>query len=432
MRIGWLNSIDSLRGNCPLKGILSVFVFLMLFPLASNGLALDSKMELIIDAYELSAKNCVPEGASSNIDAVLLSMGEVFFTTPILSGDKDTSCSTCHLDDKFLTDGLALSVGVGGEGEGEERVRSNGIIVPRNSFSLFGRTHPEFTSYFWDGKIQEKNGLLYSPIGEGYSMGFNSALAIAAVLPVLARDEFLGTMTAYGGSAHLESVNQSYYQDKVPAINKILAGLLQDSSDPDVRKLAEGLDQIEADVIDLALVGNSLARFIRELTSTCSSTKWNEYLKGDRSALTSEQKRGAVSFYGKGRCAACHTGDFFSDFKFHSIGVPQGEFGTHIHKQDIGRASVTFDLADRFKFRTPPLLYVSKTSPYGHNGSFDTLQEVVMFHVNPIPYFVSKGWTSREEAFSYGSILATRSSTLGYIELDESEMKEVLSFLNAL
>jgi cytochrome c peroxidase len=427
-----LNSTDLLRGDLSLKTILPILFLLVLFPPNASALSLDDKVQLVIEVYELASKECAPDSKQRGLDFALAEVGEIFFNTSVLSGDKDTSCSTCHLDSEFLTDGLELSVGVGGEGEGLDRVNSQGIIVPRNAFTLFGRAHSEFTTFFWDGKIQEQDGLLYSPIGEAYSMGFNSPLSVAAVLPVLARDEFLGKMAIYGNSKNLDSVNGSHYQDKVPAINRILKDLLTNTKDPDVINLRAKLAALGKESLDLPLVGNALASFIRRLTSECTNTRWSDYLKGNRSALTDEEKKGAISFYGKGRCASCHGGNFFSDFDFHSIGVPQGEFGTHINKQDIGRASVTFNLKDRYKFRTPPLLYVSKTAPYGHNGAFKTLEDVVLFHINPIPYFVSNGWTSKNEIFSYGSILSTRSETLGYIELNETEMAQVISFLEAL
>ena len=415
-----------------MKTILPILFLLVLFPLTTSALSLDDKLQLVIEVYDLTSKECAPSTEQPELDFALAEVGEIFFNTPILSGGKDTSCSTCHLDNEFLTDGLALSVGVGGKGEGADRVNSQGIVVPRNAFTLFGRSHPDFKTFFWDGKIQEQDGFLYSPIGEAYSMGFNSPLSVAAVLPVLARDEFLGKMAVYGNSKNLESVNSAHYQDKVPAINQILEDLLMNTEDPDIVELRDKLADIGTDSLDLPLVGNALASFIRRLTSECEKTRWSEYLQGNKSALIDDEKKGAVSFFGKGRCASCHGGNFFSDFDFHSIGVPQGEFGTHIHKQDIGRASVTFSLKDRYKFRTPPLLYVSKTAPYGHNGSFETLEDVVLFHINPIPYFLSHSWTSKNEVFSYGSILSTRSKTLGYIELNETEMAEVIFFLHAL
>lgn len=190
-----------------------------------------------------------------------------------------------------------------------------------------------------------------------------------------------------------------------------------------------------ADIVDpsIQVVGNALASFIADKVRDCSPTSWEEYINGDLKALTDKQKEGAVTFFGKGRCASCHGGSFFSDFDFHSLGVPQGEFGPYIHGQDVGRASVTYELRDRYKFRTPSLIYVSRTPPYGHNGVFKTLEEVVMFHLNPIPFFSEKGWSSDRELLSYGKILSSRSEVLGFIDITtEDEMSSLVEFLKAL
>ncbi|MBF4237599.1 cytochrome c peroxidase, partial [Vibrio anguillarum] len=121
----------------------------------------------------------------------LTQVGKIIFERPVLSGDKDTACANCHLDNKALADGLPLAIGVGGSGEGEERLTSGGAVVPRNAFTLFARGDERFNTFFWDGKVQSVDGIIFSPIGEGTLLGFDSALSVAAVLPLLARDEFL-------------------------------------------------------------------------------------------------------------------------------------------------------------------------------------------------------------------------------------------------
>ncbi|MCQ4504655.1 methylamine utilization protein MauG, partial [Vibrio parahaemolyticus] len=77
------------------------------------------------------------------------------------------------------------------------------------------------------------------------------------------------------------------------------------------------------------------------------------YINGDTSAFSEVQKRGAILFYGKERCASCHSGDLMSDMSFHSICVPQGNQGPHMFGQDFVRALVTLDNSDRYAFRTP-------------------------------------------------------------------------------
>jgi cytochrome c peroxidase len=382
--------------------------------------------------YELSPAGCSVDPAL--IDDRLTSIGDIIFNSKVLSGDRDTSCSTCHIDSEHLTDGLALSVGVGGTGEGEARLYSEGIVVARNAFTLFGRAHQSYKTLFWDGKIQESGGKIFSPIGEGYSLGFKSPLAVAAVMPILARDEFLGQQKLLFNSENLNAINEVYYHDQLVAANEVLHDLLLTAHDDDAGKLREALKAAGIDTLDLPLVGNALASFIAaKVSKDCTPSPWENYLAGSQNALSAEQKQGAVIFYGKGRCAACHSGSLFSDFDFHAIGVPQGEFGPYIHRQDIGRSDVTYRTEDRYKFRTPPLLRVSKTPPYGHNGTFETLKEAVLFHINPIPFFAEKGWTSDRELLTYGKILSTRSATLGYIEISEpEELSALLEFLEAL
>lgn len=408
------------------------FLLTSFFTLETYALSDDQRLGHIISTFELSPATCGPVDPRTKNDS-LLELGDFFFNSTLLSGGQDTSCSTCHLDTAHLTDGLPIAVGVGGDGEGEERMQSGGVLVPRNAFTLFGRAHPSFKTFFWDGKVIAQDDLIYSPIGEGYSKGFDSPFAVAAVLPILARDEFLGEQKTLSSNRNLELINSVYFDDKFFAANTLINELLvSDKEEASKLNLLKAKLQIEN--IDLALVGNALAAFITDkVTNDCQLSQWEKYLNGDNEALTEVQKEGAVLFFGKGRCAACHSGDLMSDMNFYSIGVPQGEFGTHIHHQDIGRAGVTYDQNDRFKFRTPPLLGVSKTAPYGHNGSFETLKEIVIFHANPIPFFSEKGWTSNQELLSYGKLLSSRSEMLGFIDLNSNEeVLAIVKFLEAL
>lgn len=416
-------------------GRLSVVTALLFF-LASGraaALTLDQQLDMIIDVYQLSPALCdIDQGLK---DPEMASVGEVLFSTPVLSGYQDTSCATCHLDQRALTDGLPMAVGVGAEGEGEERLSGDGVVVPRNAFTLFGRASSEYEVFFWDGKVLAQDGKIFSPIGEGKDLGFRSPLALAAILPLLARDEFLGKQSFIESTAHLDLIDSSYYGEKVDAANEVLQLILADTNNQLVGQLLEVLEEngFSAAQVTLPFVGNALASFIAEKVSNCPKTDWERYLDGHVDALSTEEKRGAIVFFGKGRCAACHSGSRFSDFQFHSIAAPQGDLGTHIHGQDIGRAGVTYDKDDRFRFRTPPLLLVSETPPYGHSGAFSSLEEVVLFHMNPIPFFAEKGWNSTREKLTYGKILGSRSELLQYIDVTSSEeLESLVAFLRTL
>ncbi|CAH0523987.1 hypothetical protein CTH30272_00139 [Allocatenococcus thiocycli] len=407
-------------------------LLLMLLSSQSQALTLDESLDVAIKAFHLEGNVC--SKTVSTEMSPLASVGELIFERPVLSGDKDISCANCHIDSKALTDGLALAIGVGGVGEDKQRLESGGAVVPRNAFTLFARADERFSVFFWDGKVQLLDDQIYSPIGEGYSMGFDSTLSVAAFLPLLARDEFLGHSAPYKNNRHVELVENQYFHDKVQAQNVFVQERLQDQDDTDVRLLVDALKRasLSNQELTLPVIGNALASFIKHKTnSTCKPSPWEKYIVGDKSALSKDQKLGALVFYGKGRCAACHSGDLLSDMKFHSIGVPQGPQGPHMFGQDLGRAMVTHQTQDRYQFRTPSLVSVSNTAPYGHNGMFPSLEEMVKYHISPIFYF-RKADIEDSMILRNNETIASRSDVLRWIRVSETELENLLKFLEAL
>lgn len=145
----------------------------------------------------------------------------------------------------------------------------------------------------------------------------------------------------------------------------------------------------------------AIASFERTLIQ--KNTPIDKYLKGKKSALSKQQKRGMALFKGKANCIQCHNGAMASDFQFHNIGVPPAK-----RWEEDGMAQITFRFEmyakgsnqklyrsakadpgfyfrgknewDKGKFRTPSLRYTKYTAPYMHNGAFYELSEVVDFY----------------------------------------------------
>ena len=410
-----------------MKHVQILFLMLSVNSFASD---IDFKLKKVIEIYSLQGFDCK---AVQNSDHTLVALGENLFDNKLLSGGNDTACSTCHIEELNRVDGLPVSIGVGGSGEGIERLKDGkGIIVPRNSFTFVGRGHEDYKTYFWDGKVEVQQDRLVSIIGEGDSKGFMSPLSVAAVLPILARDEFLGLLTD-GHYNEMVSIDKSYYIERYESASKFLRSKILVSKGPEWDSLRkEFLDSgLQLSDIELSDIGNAISSFLIN-KENCIKNDWSTYIQGNLSALSQKQKEGAFIFYGKGRCASCHMGDLLSDFRFHSIAAPQGEFGVSIGGQDLGRAEISLSFEDRFKFKTPSLLDVSNTKPYGHNGVFESLEEVVMFHLNPIPFFKNKTMSSNDY-YNYGRVLSSRSDILSYIEIfNEDELDKLISFLNAL
>src|SRR6185369_6891047 len=109
----------------------------------------------------------------------------------------------------------------------------------------------------------------------------------------------------------------------------------------------------------------------------------------DTKAMNDKQKRGALVFFGPGKCSQCHavggaTNDMFSDFKMHVAGVPQiaPEFGVARgnvifdgpgRDEDFGLEQITGDPADRYKFRTSPLRNAALQAAFFHNGAMTNI-----------------------------------------------------------
>jgi cytochrome c peroxidase len=123
-------------------------------------------------------------------------------------------------------------------------------------------------------------------------------------------------------------------------------------------------------------LGRALATFLRSLRS--DDTPYDRFMAGDSAALSAEEHRGLEVFRRKGRCIFCHVEPLFSDDGMHNTGVAwNAETSTF---KDDGRFAVTSRPADRGKFKTPTLRDIARSSPYMHDGSLATLQDVIDFY----------------------------------------------------
>jgi cytochrome c peroxidase len=125
--------------------------------------------------------------------------------------------------------------------------------------------------------------------------------------------------------------------------------------------------------MDIDHVAKAIATFERTVLS--GNSPYDQYKSGKKKALTPGQIRGMQIFFGKGRCDACHEGINFTTNSYHNLGI-----GTDKPDPDAGRYMVTKNESDWGAFKTPTLREIARTAPYMHDGSLQTLEDVVDFY----------------------------------------------------
>ncbi len=152
-------------------------------------------------------------------------------------------------------------------------------------------------------------------------------------------------------------------------------------------------------------VTRALASYQRSLISL--NSPYDKYMDGDDKAINESAKRGMKLFFSKARCNSCHSGPFFSDDQFRHIGL----FSEGV---DSGRAQIAYKWSEFGKFRTPTLRNLVFTSPYMHDGSFETLHQIIQY------YNVG------------GSNHSLKDTLMKPLRLSRAEQEDLVSFLHAL
>ena len=329
-----------------------------------------------------------PIGTGPPQDPAKVALGEALFFDKILSGNRDIACATCHHPLLHGGDGLPLSIGTLGRGLGPARAPAEGyVLIPRNAPELFNRGSPLWHTMFWDGRVVETSGYFGTPAGDQLPDGLDNALAVQAMFPVTSRDEMRGhpahdAMAPQApGAAALQANDLAEIADgEFTAIWSALMKRLL--AIPAYRTLfRDAYPDTPADALGFAHAANALAAY--EIAAfSFGDSPWDRFLAGDPSALSAEATQGALLFYGKARCATCHSGTLLTDQAYHNIGVPQLGPGKDESGLDYGRQRESGDAADRFAFRTPPLRNVALTGPWMHNGAYATLNDAVRHHLD--------------------------------------------------
>jgi cytochrome c peroxidase len=304
-------------------------------------------------------------------------LGDMIFDEKRVSSDGSIACNTCHSPRNGFTTHTAVSRGVGNQ------------LGKRNAPSILNAVF--YQSMFWDGRA--------------------ATLEEQSTLPILNPVE-MGQKDA----------------------NEVVARLAA------IPEFVEAFQKVFGHPVNWHDIGQALAAFERTRLST--EAPFDRFLHGDEKAMNASQRRGWALFTGKARCGSCHTYDpglpLFGDNRFHNTGAGAGKVDlnrlarraadrvaaadkTETDKlaletefSELGRFLVTKKNGDIGSFKTPFLRDVLLTSPYMHDGSLETLWDVVQFF--------NKGGEK-------SSLLDAEMKPLG---LTEGEVDDLVNFLSSL
>ena len=377
-------------------------------------------------------------------------LGQMLFFDPILSGTRDVACATCHLPGRGTSDGVALSLGVRATGLAEQRrALDTERVHPRNTMDIWNRGHPSVRNMFWDGRVSEIEAPVsrfQTPMMDYLPDGIESVLAAQALFPLAGEEEMLGlpddrsapdlpgghgdkpNEIAQAAAGYDEFEPQRFVAVHDALIRRLLGQAGTPLADWQIayrRLIATAYPDTLLGAVTMGDLANALGHF-QELAFVTRETPWDRYLAGEKDALDTAAKRGALLFYGKGRCVACHSGPLLSDFQFHSLAVPQIGPGIDESGDDRGRFEATRIPRTLYQFRTPPLRNVTLTAPYFHSGVVEALEDAIALHLAPPAASPNESDADALRRASFSPMLRRG------IALSDDESASLLAFLRSL
>ncbi len=254
-----------------------------------------------------------PAPANNAITREKYELGKMLFFEPRLSSSHLLSCNTCHNLGMGGVDGLETSVGHGWQ------------KGPRNAPTVFNSFFN--IAQFWDGRAEDLKAQAGGPIQAAVEMNATPERVLAT----------LKSMPEY-----------------VEAFQTAFPG--------------------QQDAVTFENVTRAIEVF--EATLITPGGRFDQYLEGNRQAMTDHEKQGMRLFIDKG-CVSCHNGVNVGGADYFPFGVVERPGADILPESDKGRFAVTATADDEYVFRSPTLRNIALTAPYFHTGKVWDLSQAV-------------------------------------------------------
>jgi cytochrome c peroxidase len=290
-----------------------------------HNILLNQDAKTLFDTNAFNINAYAPDH-SSFITPEKVILGKKLFSDPILSGNGNRSCQSCHQPEKAFTDGLIKNTVIGKTEQ-----------LGRNTPSLINAALQP--SLFYDMRVNSLEDQSHSVVQSDKEMHGSISVSVKRL-----------------------------WQDKEYRKMFLIAFPNEDEN---------GIDTFE--------VMNAIGSYIRSLVLL--NSRFDEYMRGDKNAMNVNEINGFNLFMGKAKCATCHfmplfNGNFppgYKQMESEIIGVPETRANLHIDP-DLGRYDIIKIESFKHAFKIPTIRNTTLTAPYMHNGVFSTLDQVLEFY----------------------------------------------------
>jgi cytochrome c peroxidase len=314
------------------------------------------------------------------VDPVRANVGRLLWFDTITGLHNDNTCAGCHSPTRGFGDTQSIAIGID----------NNGIVGPDRRGPRNQRRTPMaintafYPNLMWnsrfaalsDDPFDNSPGFQFPP-PEDLSLSYLPHLLVAqAFIPPTERTEVAGF--EFPGDNYAIRAEVLRRLNAAPAYRKLFGQIFPEVS--------------SGQPITFDMFGTVIAEF--EFTLVRANAPIDQYARGHKNALTHDQKKGALVFFGKAHCVECHAvsgpaNEMFSDFSRHVIGVPQiapvlgnVTFDGPGQDEDFGLEQITHNPDDRYMFRTSPLRNVALQPAFFHNGCFTRLEDAILHHLD--------------------------------------------------
>lgn len=304
--------------------------------------------------------------SSEFISKEKVTLGEALFNDVILSNSGNRSCASCHNASKVFTDGLTKAAAI----SGNKSLQRN---TPTLAYAGLQR------AFFYDLKA--------------------GSLEDQALDVVHHKQEMDGSLDQAS-----QRINST----------KRYKGLFDKAYNDSTGK------------VNPWRIQHALASYIRSLAPF--NSRFDRYMRGDKTQLNDEEKRGFNLFMGKAKCGSCHFAPvfngtappLFNKSEAEVLGVPSSADTSALNiDADLGRYSLYNYPQYKHAFKTSTVRNITKTAPYMHNGVYKTLDEVLDFY-------------NRGGGAGMGIAVDNQTLSSNKLNLTKPEIKAVIAFLGAL